>query len=51
VSQELESKLPIPESAVKTLAEYAYIEHFTYGLSIIALLKTDNNTSTHTALC
>ncbi|KAF7342312.1 hypothetical protein MVEN_01819600 [Mycena venus] len=44
VSPEIESKLPIPQSAFNRVSEYAYIQHFTYGPSISGLMKTDNNT-------
>ncbi|KAF7342313.1 hypothetical protein MVEN_01819700 [Mycena venus] len=44
VSPEIESKLPIPQFAFNRLAEYVYIQHFTYGSFLAALTKTDNNT-------
>ncbi|KAJ7785319.1 hypothetical protein DFH07DRAFT_7248 [Mycena maculata] len=44
VSPELESRLPIPKSAMNTMSQYAHTQHFTYGLSVTALLKTENNT-------
>ncbi|KAJ6544473.1 hypothetical protein B0H19DRAFT_1267731 [Mycena capillaripes] len=44
VPPELESKLPIPEPALNSVCQYVHTQHFTYGLSVTALLKTDNNT-------
>ncbi|KAJ6538109.1 hypothetical protein B0H19DRAFT_1270473 [Mycena capillaripes] len=44
VAPELESNLPIPESAINAIIPYGYVGHFTYGSSIAALLRTDNNT-------
>jgi hypothetical protein len=45
VSPELESRLPIPEYALNSVCAYIHSQHFTHGLSVTALLKTDNNTS------
>ncbi|KAF7354237.1 hypothetical protein MVEN_01111500 [Mycena venus] len=39
----LESRLPIPQSPNGRLSEYAFVPHFTYGLSVTALFKLDNN--------
>ncbi|KAF8189433.1 hypothetical protein K438DRAFT_1832578 [Mycena galopus ATCC 62051] len=44
VSPELESRLPIPEFALNSVSQYVHSQHFTYGLSVTALLKTDNDT-------
>ncbi|KAJ7362281.1 hypothetical protein DFH08DRAFT_1024261 [Mycena albidolilacea] len=44
VSPELESRLPIPEYALNSVCAYIHSQHFTHGLSVTALLKTDNNT-------
>ncbi|KAJ7891011.1 hypothetical protein B0H14DRAFT_3700703 [Mycena olivaceomarginata] len=44
VSPELESKLPIPNSARNTIASYLYAEHFDYGSKAAVLLQTDNHT-------
>ncbi|KAJ7930896.1 hypothetical protein B0H13DRAFT_1960599 [Mycena leptocephala] len=44
VSPELESRLPIPEFAINSVCQYIHTQHFTYGLSVTALLKTENNT-------
>ncbi|KAF7328344.1 hypothetical protein MVEN_02549900 [Mycena venus] len=44
VSPELESRLPIPNSARNTLAPYLYSEHFDYGSKAAVLLHTDNHT-------